>query len=607
METVEGAELLKMEVDLAYEELHRLAHTLPRETLQGRREALLSYVRTNRARFVRTLACVRWLVDSGHNELIEKAKSSLSAAEFLRSRINRGQDELYFMHGRLFSCRGGQYDVQTAIDVLMDGGYPRLPRGIVNSGPDMPMKPLWRVPPQGAEIARLLERAMKVELLCRERLPEDLTERTFAGGCLCLTSPGRYTMKVTMEGQEPGSRWVLTQFNLLVAAAAGELVAVPPMDLRQKSYLLSLGQMAIDRIRPAVDEPAAGQVKGGSLAAAHAVFHEFTVATQLELLSAQARKLAELHEAASWYGSISVVYHREAKVLDILLWGAEFATGVQGTGGYAAAEGGVATPPSVNGVPTPSSGRFARAFISGEGASAALSIQIGPCLEGQTPTLNCPPSLSPSSVSASALVQQAVAAFAVAKAGSMAAELSDLISSFCDTSFASIRVEGPHVTIGLHQGGQMHVEVDTRSGRCLVNLPAREEQYYRCSEALSLAEALNLLNEKEKRRQRLLRTTKDALRLLLVQEVEGVAQTELGMETQRRWGLILGRLHSIKPEPGDAAATPSLHRTYLVLDSSYQRGSVPALTGTDGAAAAPSGERLMFFLEVSSPPLCLIV
>lgn len=55
------------------------------------------------------------------------------------------QDQFFFMHGGLFGARQRLYDVPVAVDVLIGGRYPRLPKGIQYCGGDINPRPMFEV------------------------------------------------------------------------------------------------------------------------------------------------------------------------------------------------------------------------------------------------------------------------------------------------------------------------------------------------------------------------------------------------------------------------------------------------------------------------------
>lgn len=55
------------------------------------------------------------------------------------------QDQFFFMHGALFGARQRLYDVPVAVDVLVNGRYSWLPKGIEYCGGDMDPRPIFEV------------------------------------------------------------------------------------------------------------------------------------------------------------------------------------------------------------------------------------------------------------------------------------------------------------------------------------------------------------------------------------------------------------------------------------------------------------------------------
>ncbi len=70
--------------------------------------------------------------------------------------ILEAQDRLYFVHRDLFSQRRWPSDIPAALDILMGGGYPRLPHSIQNCGSAMDRKPLWLLPRDKTKLTEVM-------------------------------------------------------------------------------------------------------------------------------------------------------------------------------------------------------------------------------------------------------------------------------------------------------------------------------------------------------------------------------------------------------------------------------------------------------------------
>lgn len=71
----------------AFHDIRRLANVLSRVNLDSRREDLLDYIRSNRARFLKAYAIISWLSGS-HKELVVNASTALAEARSQREQID---------------------------------------------------------------------------------------------------------------------------------------------------------------------------------------------------------------------------------------------------------------------------------------------------------------------------------------------------------------------------------------------------------------------------------------------------------------------------------------------------------------------------------------
>lgn len=334
---IPAAELIRLATDKAYEDLHRLAHTLARENHETRREELLSYIHLHRARFLRIYVAVKWQAELGHGELVNGAREMLSIAQTQKNKVNEAQDRLFFMHGGLFKARQRPYEVAAALDVLVGGTYSRLPRSIALCGDDkdpISLVPL-DTPAAKADLITRVERAIRLALLTREAIPTAITACSIRKGCLVLACRGEFRIFLTLEGEDPDSPWVLRRAQVSVAARVGEGVAAPQLDYRQLIHLRDLMQKAMDDsvvIKESntattdsmvisantVDRKAGGGVEGRPLLAAYLMAHEFCMSLAVEVLAAQAQAMAK--KGGPWHGYLGVRHYPLFHTLDLMLW-----------------------------------------------------------------------------------------------------------------------------------------------------------------------------------------------------------------------------------------------------------------------------------------------
>lgn len=82
-----ASELSRKLTASAFHDIRRLANILSRVNLDSRREDLLDYIRSNRARFLKAYAIINWLSGS-HGELVVNASRALAEARSQREQID---------------------------------------------------------------------------------------------------------------------------------------------------------------------------------------------------------------------------------------------------------------------------------------------------------------------------------------------------------------------------------------------------------------------------------------------------------------------------------------------------------------------------------------
>ncbi|CAM9407374.1 unnamed protein product [Ectocarpus sp. 12 AP-2014] len=325
LSTLLASELCLRQTDRAFHDIRRLANILSRVNHDSRREDLLDYIRSNRARFLKAYAIISWL-SGNYGELVANASNALAEARSQREQIDACQDQFFFMHGGLFGARQRLYDVPVAVDVLIGGRYPHLPKGIEYCGGDIDPRPIFELPANREEIVLRVDRAIRLALLRRGGVPSQFTSHTVKNGVLTLTVNGEFELMVTLQAEREDARWALLGITLLVQAREGESITAPVRDFRQQRYLHEVIQKAMD-----VHADGDANPRPNALLAAYQVCHDLCCSMVLEILHAQAQKLAT-RVGGLWAAQLAVMFHKDSQVLDLCLWQREFSVGLGGTG-----------------------------------------------------------------------------------------------------------------------------------------------------------------------------------------------------------------------------------------------------------------------------------
>ncbi|CAM9643530.1 unnamed protein product, partial [Phaeothamnion confervicola] len=215
---------------------------MSKSLFDARRDALLQFVRTQRARFVQAYAALQWLGD--RSGLVMDAKKALKAAQQQSTLVDLTQDRLYFMHGGLFGARQPQADIATALDVLTGAGYAALPRGIRNCGLDADLTPLLRPPNPAAAAA--VEACIRRALACREAVPAGFSSVQIRAARLVLAARGRFELTLTLDGRSLAAPWLAVRVSVAVTARRGEAVAATALDAQRAAALRDVVQRGMD-------------------------------------------------------------------------------------------------------------------------------------------------------------------------------------------------------------------------------------------------------------------------------------------------------------------------------------------------------------------------
>ncbi|CAM9103499.1 unnamed protein product [Discosporangium mesarthrocarpum] len=525
---IDSSDLIRRLTDRAFFDVRRLTHTLHRVNLDERRLQLLDYVREYRARFLKSYVAVRWLSES-HGTLVSNASEALSLAQSQSDHIDTCQDQLFFMHGGLFGARQRMYDVPAAVDVLMGGTFPRLPKGIEFCGGDMEPSPQVQVGSKRSEVVSRIERAIRLALLRREPLPMHFTSHSLRNGVLHLVVEGEFELMVTLEGEEHDSTWVLAGVHIKVQAEKGEAVAEPPRDPRQQRYLHEVVQKAMDM------HGQSGVVGSSPLLAAYHLCHDLCSGIVLEVLNAQAQALSA-RVGGLWGNNLRSTFHKEAQarnsiVLDLWIWEREFSTGLAGTGkdvgvggvqvDTAAQQAGRGLAEEETGLeydlPAPQGCRYLRLYRS-QGQEGQIMVALGPVNDFLVAGVSRDSTTSgsaakdpqetnragarvlcgavnvkPDKLSCNKLLLATARIFASRKMVALAEEMEMMVQQICQRAVApGVRVVGGMtVQICPWERGCVDVSLDLQSGRFLVHhVHSGNSSMGRC--LLQLQEALNL-------------------------------------------------------------------------------------------------------------------
>ncbi|KAK9826373.1 hypothetical protein WJX81_004551 [Elliptochloris bilobata] len=146
----------------AYGGLRQLSERLPGEPDGERKRALLAHLHSTKQRLLRLLVVAQW---ANKARAVVECGRVLDVAARHAGACREAADQLAFLHGELEALRAPAWDVPTAADVLLTGGYQLLPAVIEELRP-----PALPPPARRRAAVRLMDQLLRARLL-QEALP----------------------------------------------------------------------------------------------------------------------------------------------------------------------------------------------------------------------------------------------------------------------------------------------------------------------------------------------------------------------------------------------------------------------------------------------------
>ncbi|KAJ6804186.1 mediator of RNA polymerase II transcription subunit 14 isoform X2 [Iris pallida] len=169
--------------------------------------ALLKFVAKTRQRMLRLHVLAKWCQQVPLVHYCQQLASTLSSHDTCFSQT---ADSLFFMHEGLQQARAPVFDVPSAVEVLLTGGYKRLPKCIENIGIQSTL-PEDQLEPALKKLNTLL-RSKLLEI----SLPKEISEVKVSDGTAIFRVKGEFEVCLTLGYRGHLSLWRILHLKLLI-------------------------------------------------------------------------------------------------------------------------------------------------------------------------------------------------------------------------------------------------------------------------------------------------------------------------------------------------------------------------------------------------------
>ncbi|PKA61335.1 Mediator of RNA polymerase II transcription subunit 14 [Apostasia shenzhenica] len=209
-QTVEFSALVRRAAEDSYLSLKKLveAYKAPEERSDSEKKIdLLKFIVKTRQRMLRLHVLSKWCLQVPLIQYCQQLAATLSSHDTC---FTQTADSLFFMHEGLQQARAPIFDVPSSIEVLLTGGYSRLPKCIEDMGfqatlTDNQQKPALK----------------KLEMVLRSKLldvpiPKEISNVTVSDGTAVLCVDGEFKVYLTLGYRGYLHLWRILHLELLV-------------------------------------------------------------------------------------------------------------------------------------------------------------------------------------------------------------------------------------------------------------------------------------------------------------------------------------------------------------------------------------------------------
>ncbi|XP_066397211.1 mediator of RNA polymerase II transcription subunit 14 isoform X2 [Miscanthus floridulus] len=228
---------------------------------------LLKFITRTRQRMLRLHVLAKWCQQVPLVHYCQQLGSTLHSHETC---FTQTADSLFYMHECLQQARAPMFDVPSAIEVMLTGGYQRLPRCIEEIGSQNKLSP-----DEEKCALRKLDASVRYKVLVTPR-PKEVSNVSVTDGIAVFRVDGEFKVVLTLGYRGNVDLWRILHMELLVGEKKG------PIKLDQ-SRRFALGD-DIERRMAASENP---------FAVLYAILHEFCISLAMDTIIRQANVLRQ--------------------------------------------------------------------------------------------------------------------------------------------------------------------------------------------------------------------------------------------------------------------------------------------------------------------------
>ncbi|KAF8650203.1 hypothetical protein HU200_064058 [Digitaria exilis] len=228
---------------------------------------LLKFITRTRQRMLRLHVLAKWCQQVPLVNYCQQLGSTLNIHETC---FTQTADSLFYMHETLEQIRAPMYDVPSAIEVMLTGGYQRLPKCIEDIGSQNKLSE-----DEEKRALRKLDASVRHKILVTPR-PKEVCNVSVTDGIAVFRVDGEFKVLLTLGYRGNVDLWRILHLELLVGEKKG------PIKL-DESRRFALGD-DIERRMAASENP---------FAVLYAILHEFCISLAMDTIIRQANGLRQ--------------------------------------------------------------------------------------------------------------------------------------------------------------------------------------------------------------------------------------------------------------------------------------------------------------------------
>ncbi|CAN6204058.1 unnamed protein product [Urochloa humidicola] len=228
---------------------------------------LLKFITRTRQRMLRLHVLAKWCQQVPLVHYCQQLGSTLDCHETC---FTQTADSLYYMHNGLLQFQAPMFDVPSAIEVMLTGGYQRLPRCIEDIGSQNKLSP-----DEEKRALRKLDASVRYKVLVTPR-PKEVSNVSVTDGIAVFRVDGEFKVLLTLGYRGHVDLWRILHMELLVGEKKG------PIKL-DESRRHALGD-DIERRMSASENP---------FTLLYAILHEFCISLAMDTIIRQANVLRQ--------------------------------------------------------------------------------------------------------------------------------------------------------------------------------------------------------------------------------------------------------------------------------------------------------------------------